>query len=222
MPFVVLLAITGVLLARTDTLKLDERYLTAEWLLDWYGISAAGDPISDRVRDGWVSWMGDTLYLDGKEIYQPIETFVGAVPVGPATVVASDRFLYLFSDTGELIEKVTPIGVDGAILSLAAGDNESVIVRSEGGLFASDLDMVAWRPVDGADLGAPRRGDPPAHIRTAILENYRGNGLPWERVMLDLHSGRLFGRYGPYLMDGAALLLLLLSATGIYNWVRRR
>ena len=44
--------------------------------------------------------------------------------------------------------------------------------------------------------------------------------LPLERVMLDIHSGRLLGRYGPFLVDGAAFILLLLSLSGI--WIQWR
>ena len=40
--------------------------------------------------------------------------------------------------------------------------------------------------------------------------------------MLDLHSGRLLGRLGPLIMDAAAVALVLLAASGIANWVRRR
>ena len=48
-----------------------------------------------------------------------------------------------------------------------------------------------------------------------ILGEYRGRGLPLIRVLSDLHSGRIFGRYGTWLMDASAVILLLLVATGI-------
>lgn len=55
------------------------------------------------------------------------------------------------------------------------------------------------------------------------LDNaWRGNGLPLERIMLDLHSGRILGQWGVYLMDAAAILFLLLSASGVWLWARRR
>lgn len=44
--------------------------------------------------------------------------------------------------------------------------------------------------------------------------------LSWDRVLLDLHTGRFFGDWGVYLMDAAAIVLLLLTFTGIYNWYR--
>lgn len=43
-----------------------------------------------------------------------------------------------------------------------------------------------------------------------------------ERIVLDVHSGRILGPAGPYLMDGAAIALLLLAASGIWGWARIR
>jgi hypothetical protein len=45
--------------------------------------------------------------------------------------------------------------------------------------------------------------------------------LTWDRVLLDLHTGRFFGGFGPYAMDAAAILLLLLVFSGVYNWLKR-
>ena len=50
---------------------------------------------------------------------------------------------------------------------------------------------------------------------------FRGKGLSMERVVLDLHSGRIFGHYGIYLMDTAAIALLWLSLSGLWVWWRR-
>ncbi|MBL1432554.1 MAG: hypothetical protein COB94_003805 [Gammaproteobacteria bacterium] len=46
------------------------------------------------------------------------------------------------------------------------------------------------------------------------------NEISWERMLLDLHSGRVFGRYGIYVMDFAAIGLLVLSCTGLWIWLR--
>ncbi len=221
-PFVILLVITGVLLERTDLLELDQNYVTNEWLLAWYGVAPPGNPISYRAGNRWVSWLADTLYLDGRPVQQAVGSLSGAVALGPALVAATGDALYLFTPDGELVEKVTPIGLDGTIDAMTVGAGDTVLVRAGRGVFETDINMVAWQAtLDGAVVWPDSRPAPDA-IQTAILQNYRGSGLPWERVLLDLHSGRLFGTVGPYFIDGAAVLLLLLSASGIYNWVRRR
>jgi uncharacterized iron-regulated membrane protein len=51
---------------------------------------------------------------------------------------------------------------------------------------------------------------------------WRGTGLSLERVLLDLHSGRILGEAGVWLVDAAALLFLLLAGSGVWLWGRRR
>jgi uncharacterized iron-regulated membrane protein len=55
-----------------------------------------------------------------------------------------------------------------------------------------------------------------------LLESFRGRGLTLERLILDLHSGRIFGAYGIYVMDAAAIVLLWLSGSGLWVWWRRQ
>ena len=51
-------------------------------------------------------------------------------------------------------------------------------------------------------------------------KQYRSRFLNWERVILDAHSGRLFGNIGVIFMDIVAIMLILLSISGIYIWLR--
>ncbi|MBT5219105.1 MAG: hypothetical protein HOM16_06425, partial [Woeseia sp.] len=49
-----------------------------------------------------------------------------------------------------------------------------------------------------------------------------GKTLSWERVLSDLHSGRILPTVGRYLADITAICLLYLCVTGIFLWFRRR
>jgi len=42
-----------------------------------------------------------------------------------------------------------------------------------------------------------------------------------DRVLLDIHTGRFMGAIGPYVMDGIALLFLVLVFSGFYMWLYR-
>ena len=221
-PFVLLLAITGVLLERTDALDLDTSYVTSDWMLAWYGVAPPSDPVSFPAGDRWVSWLDGTLYVDGTPIQRAVPMLTGATALESTIVAATGDALYLLTMDGELVEKIAPIGVTGTIDGVTAGPGNAVLIRAGGEVLVSDIDMIAWRANNGGAVAWPESQPAPAAIQGALLESYRGTGLPWERVLLDLHSGRLIGSFGPYVMDGAALILLLLSATGVYNWVRRR
>jgi uncharacterized iron-regulated membrane protein len=61
----------------------------------------------------------------------------------------------------------------------------------------------------------------PPGLRGRLVEIYRIKGLPLERVLLDVHSGRILGAWGVYLVDAAAVLFLGLVLTGLWMWSRR-
>jgi uncharacterized iron-regulated membrane protein len=49
-----------------------------------------------------------------------------------------------------------------------------------------------------------------------------GQEIQWERVLLDLLSGRILPGVGRYLADITALALLYMCFSGIVLWTRRR
>ena len=49
----------------------------------------------------------------------------------------------------------------------------------------------------------------------SLKSAWRGRGVTVERLLLDLHSGRIFSAAGPLLMDLVAVFLILLSVSGI-------
>jgi len=55
-----------------------------------------------------------------------------------------------------------------------------------------------------------------------LQRHFRGEVLPVERVLLDLHSGRFFGRFGPWIFDTIAVLLILLALSGTWIWLKRK
>jgi hypothetical protein len=56
----------------------------------------------------------------------------------------------------------------------------------------------------------------PADIRAQIPAPERW--LSWERLLLDLHSGRLFGQAGVWIVDAVGVLLITLASSGTLMW----
>ena len=46
--------------------------------------------------------------------------------------------------------------------------------------------------------------------------------VPLDRVILDIHTGHFFGMSGVVVMDLAAISLLILVGSGIYNRAKRK
>lgn len=64
--------------------------------------------------------------------------------------------------------------------------------------------------------------DLPPEVPPEMAEQYRGKGVTLEKFLLDVHTGVILGLPGKFISDLAALALLFLSASGIYNWWKRK
>ena len=215
--FLVLL-VTGIALNHTERLTLDQKHIEAEWLLDWYGIAPNNSPVSYRIGTNWITELDGYLFLDNKLIYERAGLIQGAVRTRDSFAAATEDTLYLFDSEGALIERVVDLPAE--IVRVGWRDND-IYIDTPMGVFSADPDFLIWGQADHAPIWT-ETSTIPRTIESDILRIYRGHGLPWERVVLDIHSGRILGRWGPYLMDGAALVLLILVASGLYNWVIRR
>lgn len=56
-----------------------------------------------------------------------------------------------------------------------------------------------------------------------VSEELRGQGINLEKFILDLHTGSVFGLSGKILSDLAALAMIFITLSGLYNlWMRKR
>lgn len=219
--FVVVLSITGVLLNHTDALGLDRRHAQSEWLLDWYGIDIPAPPVTYAAGDAWIGQIGEHLYFNGAPVAGRYAALKGAVIVGEFHLALVGDQLLVLDRAGVRIETLgSQHGLPAVSDAIGVFEGRPV-VRADQRLLMGDADLSRWRPAPGRPAWSAPAPAPDA-LRAAMASHYRGQGLSWERVLLDLHSGRLFGSWGPYLMDLAAIGLLALAATGVWAWWRRR
>ena len=60
------------------------------------------------------------------------------------------------------------------------------------------------------------------NVEQEVARSYRGEGVNIEKIILDLHTGKIFGLSGTVISDLAALALLFLTFSGLYNLWRRK
>lgn len=234
--FVLVLAVTGVLLNHTDRLGFDRARVSGAWLLDWYGLDMPEELAGFRLEGKWAVWADGQLYFqDAPSI--AITRPVGAVRAGDTVFIAGGGQALLLTRTGALVERIGEAALPGPVDRVGRAASGAVVIEVAGRHYVADGDFVSWHEERGheergheerrheGDAGAVRwsRAEaPPPEIEAAFAELYRGDGLPVARVLLDVHSGHFWGAAGPYVMDGAAVLLILVSLSGFYNWWRRR
>ncbi len=215
---VAVLAITGLLLNHGERLDLDRINIATAWVVDWYGLTPVQDPAHFHAGEHWVSWIDGTVYADGKRVGEAGGTARGAVELNSLVAMATSETLVVFTRDSELVERLGSASLPGAVERVGtAASRDQIVIHTPQGRFASDSDLLTWRPFDQEVVWSePDTPDPV--VLEEQLAAYRGQGLPLSRVLLDLHTGRLFGRLGATAMDLAAIFLLFLVATGVVNW----
>lgn len=222
--FVLLLSATGIALNHTSAWHLDDSYVGWPWLLEAYGIDTPWPTVSFADGEHRATLLGGRLYVDGRELARSIETLAGVAATGDFVAVAAGSEVFVLADSGDLVERMdlgaalpAPIAALGLVDGRVAVRSGSALLRFDDSLLnletatAVQEDAVRW----SAASAVPRD-------KLARLQDlYRGRGITVERLLVDLHSGRIFTRIGPLLMDLVAVLLIGLSITGLMMWLRR-
>ncbi len=221
--FFVFLITTGLLLNHTGALGLGKRLIQTPWLLDLYHISAPEPPVAFSAGEHFVSRLGDRLYLDTKELPERGEHLIGGLKLGDTLLIAIPGKLLVISPTGELIERIDSAdGVPAGMKRIGITASGQLVIRAAHGDYLPDLEKLDWRKSATANVDWATPVTLPPELEEKLMQAYRGSGLPLERVILDLHSGRIVGQWGVYVVDGAALLFLALVITGLWMWAKQR
>lgn len=223
--FVLLIAVTGLMLNHTEDLQLDSEHVTNDWVLDWYGIQAPKDLRSYPAGRQHVTLMGEHLYLNRKEIDGEFRDLVGAVFLNDLFVIAVSDSILLLTKHGEIVEQLgTEDGIPAGIRRIGVDDRGGLVTQGSLDFYASDDDFVKWshREQAPAQVRWSQSESLDPALALSLQKHYRGEVLPLERLVLDLHSGRFFGQAGPWVFDIAAILLILLALSGTWIWLRRR
>lgn len=220
--FVIILAVTGILLNHTEDMNLDGQHVKSAWLLDWYGIALPAPPVSYAVGEHWVSQLGTRIYYDATEVATDTGLLLGAVALPEMLVVATEGRLMLLTHEGEHIETLSDGQGIPAGMRFLGVSGEHLVVRAARGDYIVDADLLKWQAQSVEGVQWATVAVAPQTITQHLLAAYRGTGLTLERVVLDLHSGRIMGAWGVWIMDIAAGILIFLAATGTWMWLKQR
>ena len=220
--FLLVLTLTGLLLMQTDQLNLDDRLIANPRLLDWYGIRPAPPPQGARLSRQWVSQVGTRLYLDATFVSEVHGQLVGAV-AGRENIVATEQELLSISADGQINEVFDALsGLPPELRTIGLDRNNRIVVKNRDAAFVFDPEAGTFASTDAAEsITWSQTEMPPSDLRAVIERDYRGAGLSMERVLLDLHTGRLFGAAGEWFVNVAAALTLLLIVSGALLWLGR-
>jgi len=218
----ILLSISGFLLNHTSELKLKQRFITNDWMLNYYGIKIS--PVSNgfKLQDKlWLTHSKNALFLNDQLLDNTIQQLQGAVLFQEQFIaILADKILFILTLKGELIEKLTYLPTDPQNIGIF--DNQ-VILKTKEGYFITNETFSHWKPIEKVEqVNLSKQETLPNPIKENINQNNKLGLLNVERILLDLHSGRIFGWWGVYVMDFMGLILLWLAGSGGWLWLKRQ
>jgi hypothetical protein len=230
------LSFTGLLLNHSQDLGLNHTPVRIPLLLKLYGIKAP-EGLRAVINQHVVDKIGNTLFIDGKTLGQHDAPLISAVAFSERIYIALADSILILTEDAELVEALTlSNGLPGTIHKLTISNTAStdpknssltpfkssdqkLLILTSKGLFQSNADLLEWARLESTI--EPRWASSQTTPDNAIkklqgkLPDY---GPSWERFLQDLHSGRFFKLPGTLIVDLAAVLLLLLSFSGIISF----
>ena len=221
-----LVSITGIMLNHTEELKLDEYHINTQWLQTWYGIKMPEQQNYLRLEDDHFAQIGKQLYFNQSRLPDEDSPLLGVYKIDQFIIIGLKNALYLLTSEGELIEKLDaeknlPVPISYIGLSDKKINTGPLILDVNNKYYTSKDGFLTWTEIQSEEF-YPLKRDIPIVADTVFYQKaYLGNELTLERVVLDLHSGRLLGFFGVLLMDIVAIVLLILGVSGTWIWSRR-
>jgi hypothetical protein len=219
----ILLSISGFLLNHTAELKLKQRFITTDWILEYYGIKVLpilnGFKLQDQL---WLTHSKDSLFLNDKNIENiSIQQLQGAILFqNQLIVILADNQLFLLTLKGELIEKINYLPADPQNMGIS---ENQIILKTKESYFVTNETFSQWKPIEKIEqMNLSTQETLPNALKENINQNNKLGLLNIERVLLDLHSGRIFGWWGVYVIDAMGLILLWLASSGGWLWLKRQ
>ncbi|MGH1372585.1 MAG: PepSY-associated TM helix domain-containing protein [Cellvibrionaceae bacterium] len=217
---VVLVSITGILLNHTSEIALGKKPVRQAWLLNFYGVEIP-ELIHFKVDDHWIS--GDSnqyLYLDGRQSAYCNGQLIGAAKVDDLLVAACSNELILMTSSGEVVERLGETYGLPIPLTAIGACAEDLCLQRQGETWVANLQQLLWESRK-QEANWSEASAIPGAVQQIIDDEQLGSDLSWERVVQDLHSGRIFGQWGVWIVDLSALFLMFLSLSGFFLWYQQ-
>ena len=223
------LGLSGILLNEASDLNLNAVRIDWPWLMSIYGLHA-DPPLAALPAGGhWLAVAGDNTVLDGKPLAEAIDAplgFVAAQEPGEPTkqmlyVAHADSLVLLKPDGSRVDELRMPPLPIGAIrrIGTVEGQAGGIAIQGSDTAYQSDDEGESWKPVPATAVHWSIKQQLPPDQRKLLLPFSRPS-ISVQQILVDAHSGRLFGRFGTFFVDAVGLAALVLACSGVWMMLR--
>jgi len=221
--FLVWLGSSGAILSRSDQFGFDAMRLHWDWLTAWYGLSAESPRMGFEAAGHWMAATKESTLLDAREVEPRIPPPIGFVTLdgasGKQLVIGTADSLVIVAPDGSRVDELR-----APILPVSA--LRRIGISADGGIAVQDFDAYesrdggnTWAAVLPQSVSWSQPAALPGEQRKAI-EQFAKPSILVEQVLIDLHSGRLFGPIGAWIITLVGVLALGLSISGVWSWWR--
>lgn len=214
-------AVTGLLIEASPTLGLDRKTVSANWLMKRYGIAEPQAIQQWQAGPHLIAEWDQGISLNGEWLDTSLESQMsktalqGVVLHNDMLILATTQQVALFSTNGEAIDQF-PAPVEVQQLGTRNG---TVVLKSGDQNYQSEDDLIEWLPTS---MQASWSTAQPIELKQSSIDKPKAlHDISYERVVLDIHSGTLFGPVGRWLSRLAAVVMIFLGLTGFYTWFTR-
>jgi hypothetical protein len=220
----VVACVTGMILNHTVDLDLSNRHTSAPWIQSSYGMNLEGDPEAYGFEGKAYAATWDSRIFHHATLIDDGSPLVGAVPLRDGTAVVTASSVHYYGLDGELIETMSSATLPATPISRAGRTRDlTLALETPTGNFTSDENLLSF-------TGSPK--DQETSWSTVVTPSesdlktwktaFSGDGIPLDRVVLDIHSGRIFGTVGKWIYDITVIGVLILSVTGFALFLKTR
>ena len=212
---------TGLLLNHSSELGLNDHHAGASWIRSQYGSDLKGEPVTFDALGHSVSGWDGQLFFNG-ELLDVNGELQGAVGLRELVIVACRKSVYVLDGAGELMEELDELSLpEGDIVRCGTGSGQRLTVELDDEtrwVFSEDL--LSFAQLERGIFMVAGSVETSSSLQEEMQLAYGGDGPTWNRVIMDMHSGRFFGSIGRLLVDLMGLLVVFLSITGLVLGVR--
>lgn len=211
--FIGFLSLTGIAINHGEALSLASTEIEAPWLMGWYGLKPVLPEQGFALPSLLFCAQGGTWVLGDKRLPPGHGDPVGAVDNDALIWLATADQILIVDAAGRPVDTITRDLLPATPIRRIGRHGREVAVIAGGNVHVSD-DGISWRKLAGEDSVQWSRPVALSAAQQQQLAPFFAPALPLQRIVADLHSGRIFGTYGPLVTDLLAVVLLLLATSG--------
>lgn len=219
------LGTSGVLINQSPSWGYDTDRIYWGWVMWLYSLEPEPPQTGFSAGGHWLALTPEGTVLDAKPVVPPVKLPIGLVAGGSA-----DQPLLFIANA----EHVAVVTLDGArydelrspILPVSTVRRIGTVASVPGSIAVQDLDAYqsldggsTWTTVDPASVKWSDAIELPAAERERLLPFSRPF-VTLEHILVDAHSGAIFGRAGVYVINTVGVAAVWLAISGVWMWWR--